>query len=160
MAENRQSSPIDLVTENVELKVADSGPMRAYIARPANGGPHPGLIVFQEAYGVNSHIRNVTERFAAQGYLAIAPELFHRTAPTGFEGDYQNFASVRAHYQALTNEAAEADTKAAYNWLQSHPQVQRDRISAVGFCMGGKISFLANSVVRLHAAVSFYGGGI
>lgn len=160
MAESRQSSPNDLVTENIELKVAGSGPMQAYTARPASRGPHPGLIVFQEAYGVNSHIRNVTERFAAEGYFAIAPELFHRTAPAGFEGDYENFPSVMAHYQAVTDEAAEADTRAAYEWLHSNPQVRRDRISAVGFCMGGKICFLANSVVRLHAAVSFYGGRI
>ena len=139
MAEKRQSSLNDLVTESIALDVVGSGPMRAYVARPASGEPHPGLIVFQEAYGVNSHIRDVTERFAAQGYLAIAPELFHRTAPAGFDGDYNNFPSVRTHYQA---------------------QGQPDRISAVGFCMGGKISFLANSVVPLHAAVSFYGGGI
>lgn len=160
MAEKRQSSLNDLVTESIALDVVGSGPMRAYVARPASGEPHPGLIVFQEAYGVNSHIRDVTERFAAQGYLAIAPELFHRTAPAGFEGDYNNFPSVRTHYQAVTDEAAEADTRAAYDWLHSHPQGQPDRISAVGFCMGGKISFLANSVVPLHAAVSFYGGGI
>lgn len=160
MAENRQSSLNDLVTEKIELKVADRGPMTAYLARPRGGGPHPGLIVFQEAFGVNAHIRNVTERFAAQGYLAIAPELFHRTAPAGFRGDYENLASVRPHYQAVTNETAEADTRATYEWLHSQPLVQRDRISAVGFCMGGKICFLANSVVPLHAAVSFYGGGI
>lgn len=156
MVENRN----DLVTESIELKVAESGPMGAYMARPRREGPHPGLIVFQEAFGVNSHIRNVVERFAAQGYLAIAPELFHRTAPAGFEGDYKNFPSVTPHYQAVTNEAAEADTRAAYEWLHSHPLVESDRISAVGFCLGGKICFLANSVVRLHAAVSFYGGGI
>ena len=79
------------------------------MARPASGGPHPGLMVFQEAFGVNGHIRNVTERFAAQGYVAVAPELFHRTAPPGFEGNYNDFCSVMPHYQAVTNEAAEAD---------------------------------------------------
>jgi dienelactone hydrolase len=67
-------SEIEIARERLELKVANSGPMGAYVARPAGTGPHPGLIVFQEAYGVNSHIRNVTDRFAAQGYVAIAPE--------------------------------------------------------------------------------------
>ncbi len=67
-----------IVKEKIELKVADSKPMSAYVARPRAADRIPGLMVFQEAFGVNSHIRNVTERFAAQGYVAIAPELFHR----------------------------------------------------------------------------------
>jgi len=134
--------------------------MAAYVARPSAPGRHPGLIVFQEAFGVNSHIRNVTERFAAQGYAAIAPELFHRTAPAGFEGDYKDFPSLRPHYQAVTNEAAQADIRAVYDWLSFSPNLKADQISSVGFCMGGKISFLANSVVPLRSAVSFYGGGI
>lgn len=146
--------------ETVELNVPGAPPMRAYVARPSTAGPHPGLMVFQEAYGVNGHIRDVTDRFAAQGYVAIAPELFHRTAPPGFEGDYKNFPSVMPHYQAVTNEAAEADIRATYGWLRSSPHVTPDRISCVGFCMGGKISFLANAVVPMRAAVSFYGGGI
>ena len=149
-----------LVKEKIELKVPGTSPMAAYVARPASGGPHPGLIVFQEAFGVNAHIRDVTERFAAQGYVAIAPELFHRTAPAGFEGNYKDFPSVKPHYQAVTNEAAEADTRVTYDWLHSNSHVNAERISSVGFCMGGRVSFLANSLVPLRAAVSFYGGGI
>ena len=149
-----------IVREKVELKIPGSSSMSAYAARPAAEGPHPGLMVFQEAYGVNSHIRDVTDRFAAQGYVAIAPELFHRTAPPGWEGNYGDFPSVMPHYQAVTNEAAEADVQASYDWLRAHPHVSADHISCVGFCMGGRVSFLANSVVPVRSAVSFYGGGI
>ncbi|MGA7752364.1 MAG: dienelactone hydrolase family protein [Candidatus Sulfotelmatobacter sp.] len=149
-----------IVKENIELNVAGSTPMGAYVARPSSAGPHPGLIVFQEAFGVNSHIRNVTERFAAAGYAAVAPELFHRTAPRGFAGDYKDFPSVTPHIQALKNELAEADIRATYEWLHSNPHVNPDRISCVGFCMGGRMSFLANAIVPMKAAVSFYGGGI
>ena len=149
-----------IVKEHVVLEVSDGGSMAAYVARPAGGEPRPGLMVFQEAFGVNGHIRNVTERFADEGYVGIAPELFHRTAPRGFEGDYKNFPSVMPHYQAVTNETAEADIRATYDWLRSSSSVMADRISCVGFCMGGKVAFLANSVVPMHAAVSFYGGGI
>jgi carboxymethylenebutenolidase len=152
--------PGGIVKEKIQLKVADSTPMSAYVARPASGDPHPGLMVFQEAFGVNSHIRKVTERFAEEGYVAIAPELFHRTAPAGFEGDYKDFPSVKPHYQAVTNEAAEADVAATFGWLRSNSYVQPDAISCVGFCMGGRVSFLANSVVPVQKAVSFYGGGI
>ncbi len=153
-------SDIAIAKETIELNVPGAPPMRAYVARPSSGGPHPGLIVFQEAFGVNRHIRNVTDRFAAQGYVAVAPELFHRTAPPRFEGDYKSFASVTPHYQAVTNEAAEADIRATYEWLHSNRHVNPDRISCVGFCMGGKVAFLANAVVPMRAAVSYYGGGI
>ena len=149
-----------VVTETIKLNVANSGPMSAYVARPAGNGLYPGLMVFQEAFGVNSHIRNVTERFAAQGYIAIAPELFHRTAPAGFEGNYKDFPSMMPHMKAVTNEAAEEDVKATYEWLRSNAGVKYDEISAVGFCMGGRVAFLANCVVPLKKAVSFYGGGI
>ncbi|HEY1678845.1 MAG TPA: dienelactone hydrolase family protein [Candidatus Sulfotelmatobacter sp.] len=149
-----------ILKEIIQLDVPGSSFMEAYVARPASAGPHPGLIVFQEAFGVNSHIRTVTERFAAQGYVAVAPELFHRTAPTGFEGNYQDFASVAPHYQAITNEGAGADARATYEWLGGNSQVQSDKIACVGFCMGGRISFLANSMLPLQSVVSFYGGGI
>lgn len=149
-----------IATEKIVLEVPSRTKMQAYVARPASGGPHSALFVFQEAFGVNAHIRKVTERFAEQGYVAIAPELFHRTAPPGFEGSYNDFPSVMPHYQAVTVEAAEADARAAYEWLRRNSQVQPDQISAVGFCMGGRVSFVANSVLPLRSAVSFYGGGI
>jgi len=147
------------VKEKVKLAVADGTQMAAYVARPEQGGPHPGLLVFQEAFGVNHHIRSVSERFAAEGYVVIAPELFHRTAP-GFEGSYTDFPAVMPHLQAMTTETAEMDIGSAHEWLRSNAQVKPNEISSVGFCMGGRFSFLANSVVPLRAAVSFYGGGI
>lgn len=134
--------------------------MPAYVARPEREGPHPGLLLFQEAFGVNHHIRNVSDRFAEQGYVVIAPELFHRTAPPGFEASYTDFPSVTPHLKAVTTETAEADTKAAYDWLRSNALVKASDISSVGFCLGGRVSFIANSSVPLRAAVSFYGGGI
>ncbi len=150
-------SELEIVKEKVELSVADGTRMSAYVARPKDGGAHPGLLVFQEAFGVNHHIRNVAERFAAVGYVAIGPELFHRTAP-GFEGSYTDFAAVMPHLQAVTAETAEADVRSAYDWLRS--SAKASDISSVGFCMGGRVSFIANSIVALRAAVSFYGGGI
>jgi carboxymethylenebutenolidase len=148
-----------ITSERVQLPVQGSTPMSAYVARPASG-THPGLIVLQEAFGVNAHIRDVTERFAREGYVAIAPELYHRTAPPGFEASYSDFASIRPHMAAVTTEAAEAESRAAYESLRSNPHVKPSDISCVGFCMGGRVSFIANSALPLRAAVSFYGGGI
>ena len=148
-----------LTRENVTLAVDDGTQMAAYVARPKDAKRLPGMIVLQEAYGVNSHIREVTERLAAEGYVAIAPELFHRTAP-GFQGDYTNFPAVMPHMRAVTATTAEADLGAALAWLQTAPFVERETIYSVGFCMGGRISYLANAALPLRAAASFYGGGI
>jgi carboxymethylenebutenolidase len=153
-------SGIAILKEKVELAVSDGTRMAAYVARPEASGPHPGLLLFQEAFGVNHHIRSMSDRFAGEGYVVIAPELFHRTAPPGFEGSYTDFPSLKSHYEAVTTETAEADLRSAYEWLRSNAKIKGNEISSVGFCMGGRVSFLANSVVPLRSAVSFYGGGI
>jgi carboxymethylenebutenolidase len=148
-----------VVCDHITLNISDGSRMASYVARPDDSSVHPGIIVLQEAFGVNSHIRKMCDRFAAEGYVAIAPELFHRTAP-GFEGDYNDFPSVGPHMRAMTVEGTEADLRATFEWLRSQKQVQSERISSVGYCMGGRVSFLANSILPLHAAASYYGGGI
>jgi carboxymethylenebutenolidase len=149
----------EIKTEWITLNVADGTVMRVYVARPQDSAPHTGLLVFQEAFGVNGHIRDVTERFGCEGYIAVAPELFHRTAP-GFEGAYNNFESAMPHIMALTDQNLEADVRAAYQWLRADPASQGQQIACVGFCMGGRVTFLANAVLPVSAAISFYGGGI
>lgn len=145
----------------VTLQVADGTSMAAYVAYPENTDENtPAIIVLQEAFGVNGHIRNVTDRFAREGYVAIAPELFHRTAPKGFEASYTDFPSVMPHMQALTPEALTADLQAAYTWITGQSQVNQQNIFSVGYCLGGRVSFLANTVLPLKAAVSYYGGGM
>src|ERR1700726_2515707 len=104
-------------TENVSLQVREGRTMNGFVVTPADGGKLPGLLVFQEAFGVNPHIRDVTQRFAKQGYVAIAPELFHRSGP-GFEETYNNFPACMPHIQALTPEGLTNDAKAAFDWLQ------------------------------------------
>jgi len=148
-----------ILKENVSLQVADGTSMNAYVATPGGTAKAPGLLVFQEAFGVNAHIRDVADRFAKQGYVAIAPELFHRTGP-GFDGAYSNFPACMPHMQALTPDGIIADSRAAFDWLQKNPRVLPNATASVGFCMGGRASFLANSGLPLKAAVSFYGGGL
>ncbi len=147
-------------TSKVSLKVSDGTEMAAFVAKPSGPGPHPGILVFQEAFGVNSHIQNVAKRFAEEGYVALAPELFHRTAQPGLTLEYGNFAPILPHMQAMTESTLEADVRAGFDWLQGLAEVQKGRIGCVGYCMGGRTSFLANSVVPLKAAISYYGGGI
>jgi len=143
----------------IELKVSDGSAMAAYVARPQTAGKHPGILVFQEAFGVNPYIRDVADRFANEEFTAIAPELFHRTG-RGFEGSYTDFSGTQPHVSKLTNENLEGDIKAGYEWLTKDSQTDSRNIFSIGFCMGGRVSFLADSVVPLKASVSFYGGGI
>jgi carboxymethylenebutenolidase len=146
--------------EKVTLDVGDGTTMLAHVARPRDvGARHPGLLVFQEAFGVNEYIRDIAQRFAHEGFVAVAPELFHRTA-AGFEGSYTDFEAIRPHTQALTRDGLIADIAAAFAWLAHEPQVVADQIAAVGFCLGGRVAYLANATQPLRAAISFYGGGI
>jgi carboxymethylenebutenolidase len=147
-------------SSELELPVGDGARMRAYAARPDGPGPFPGLIVFQEAFGVTPHIRSVADRFAAEGYLAVAPELFHRTAPPGWSASYADFPSVAPHVQAVTEATLEADARAAWDWLAAQPETRPGAIGAIGYCLGGRASFVANVALPLKAAVSYYGGRI
>jgi carboxymethylenebutenolidase len=142
----------------ITLEVNNSNPMEAYVATPQGEGQFPAIIVFQEAYGVNAPIRDVADKLAQEGFLAVAPELFHRTAPAGYEAGYGDFSVVMPHFQAITPEGLTDDINAVYNWLQAQPNVKGDKIGTIGFCLGGRVSYFANSVVKLAAAVSFYGG--
>jgi carboxymethylenebutenolidase len=145
-------------TSHTTLKVNDGTTMQCYVSMPDAQGKYPGIILFQEAFGVNGHIRGVADRLAKEGYVVIAPELFHRTAPAGFEGSYTDFTALAPHFQGITVEGLGADSKAAYDWLQQQANVNHSKIGCIGFCLGGRTSFVANTVVPLSAAVSYYGG--
>lgn len=143
----------------IPLDVDDGTAMQAYAIRPASAGRKPGLILFQEAYGVNAHIRDVAARFAARGFVVIAPELYHRTG-TRVEGSYDDFAALGPHFNAVSSDTIAADARAAHAWLIAQPDVDANRIATIGYCMGGRAAFVANLELPLAAAVTYYGGGI
>jgi carboxymethylenebutenolidase len=144
-------------TETITLQ-SDGSQMSAFVARPETTKA-PALIVLQEAFGVNDHIKDVTKRFAEQGYLAVAPELFHRTAPPEWTAGYGNFEPIKPHLQAVTTEAITADVRAVYDWIEQDSQAITDKVGAIGYCMGGRAAFVANATLPLQAASSYYGGG-
>jgi len=145
----------DIQSEYVELSVADGSTMRAWFTHPAKEETRAGLMVFQEAFGVNPHIRSVADRFARAGYAAIAPELYHRSS-LGFEGSYDDMAPAIALARQLKPEDTENDIRATHAFLRGRVG---DNIACVGYCMGGRVSFLANITAPVCAAVSYYGGG-
>ncbi len=149
---------MEITSAYVQLSVNDGTTMRAWVARPKEEGARLGLLVFQEAFGVNAHIREVAERFAREGFVAVAPELFHRTG-AGFEGRYDDFPATMPHMKALNDSSMAADHRAAFDWLRATmgPEIP---VFAIGYCMGGRASFLAALTLPLAGAVSYYGGGI
>ncbi len=143
-------------TETVQLKVSDGSEMAAFVVWPESRAPKKGIIVIQEAFGVNNYIEDICQRFAREGFLAVAPELYHRTQ-TGLQIPYTDLPASVPHRDAMTEEGTIADLQATFDYLKSQ---QIDRFAAIGFCMGGRIAFLANTVLPLQAAVTFYGSRI
>lgn len=115
------------------------------------------VIVIQEAFGVNDHIEDVCRRFAAAGYRAVAPHLFHRSGDPVL--DYAAIEQVMPHMRALSEAGLLADLAVTLDYLASKG-FDRASIGIVGFCMGGSVTFLAAARYRLGAAVTFYGGGV
>ncbi|MDP5016133.1 MAG: dienelactone hydrolase family protein [Dolichospermum sp.] len=139
----------------------DNLAIAAYLAKPTASGSYPGIVVLQEIFGVNVHIRDVTERIAKLGYVAIAPALFQRQAP-GFETGYTpKDVEIGRNYAAETT-ASEllSDIQAAINYLKTLPEVKPDGFGCIGFCFGGHVAYLAATLPDIQATASFYGAGI
>ena len=142
---------------DVTVDTAD-GPMRLYEAKPP-GEARGAIVVVQEAFGVNPHIEDVTRRAAAAGFHAVAPDLFHRTGP-GSVAEYGDFEKVMEYYKEVSgDDAVLGDVDAALAHLRAAGHADSG-IGIVGFCFGGRVSFLVALRRALGAAVGFYGGGI
>lgn len=136
-------------------QVSSTG-MGVYVAEP-EGDARGAVVVLQEAFGVNAHIRDVTDRFAAAGHLAAAPHLFWRSGDP--ELGYEDMTEVMPFIMQLQADEIEADLEATFDHLAGLG-VDRSQVAVVGFCMGGSVSFVAGCFWKLGAAVTFYGGGI
>jgi carboxymethylenebutenolidase len=144
-------------TGDVTVHTTD-GPMRIYEARP-DADPRGAVIVIQEAFGVNPHIEDVTRRLADAGYHAVAPEIFHRSGP-GCVAEYGKFEQVLQYFKDVSgDDAVLSDVDAALSHLRA-AGFSDAAIGIVGFCFGGRVTFLVARHYAIGAAVGFYGGGI
>jgi carboxymethylenebutenolidase len=146
----------DVQTNDIVLETAD-GPMACFQAEP-QGEPRGAVLVIQEAFGVNAHIRDVTTRFATVGFHAVAPAFFHRAGGGAVE-DYTDFAAIFPLFEGLSDEGILMDADAAFDHLRISGFTDA-QIGTVGFCFGGRATFLVALRRALGAAVGFYGGGI
>ena len=144
------------MSETIKLTASDGVTIGAYKATPA-GKPNGGIVVLQEIFGVNPHIRRVTDGFAAAGYLAIAPALFDRVRP-GIEMGYagEDMARGMELVGQLDRKATLLDIEAAIKAAS-----EAGKVGIVGFCWGGSMTFAAAAELPgLSAAVAYYGGNI
>jgi carboxymethylenebutenolidase len=133
----------------------EDGPMPGFQAR-SDGVAKGGVIVVQEAFGVNSHIEDVARRFAAAGWDAVAPAFFHRQGSPVL--DYDDLATVMPLLGQMTPAGLAVDLTAAVDHLAAGHAA--GNVAVVGFCMGGTVAFYAAALRPLGAAVTFYGGGV
>ena len=131
-----------------------------YLALPPSG-QGPGLVLWQEIFGVNAHIQAVAEQYALDGFVVLAPDTFWRQAPRvqlGYSGDdYQQALTLMKAYAAPD---ALADITAAVAALRARPEVGTAKVGTFGYCMGGRLAYLSAATAGVDAAVAFYGGGI
>jgi carboxymethylenebutenolidase len=150
---------MDVIGSAVQLNTAD-GKMEAYQARPKDSGAYPGIVVLMEAFGLNDHIKNVTERIAQEGYVAIAPDLYHRESERIVP--YSDLQKAVGTMNRLQDSKVMDDVGAAIAHLKSQSNVRAGSVGVTGFCMGGRFTYLsaAHHNKDVKAAVVFYGGGI
>lgn len=143
----------------IDLQAADGLRFPAYVAQPA-GQPRGGVVVLQEIFGVNSHIRAVADGYAAAGYLAVAPSTFHRIKPgveLGYQPDDMKAGmELKAAVEALPAPGVLQDIQAAVGHA-----AQAGKVGVVGYCWGGLLTWRTACLLQgVSAAVPYYGGGI
>jgi carboxymethylenebutenolidase len=145
------------MSEHIQLQAADGHTLDAYVAKPA-GEPVAALVIIQEIFGVNGHIRDVADRYAKEGYLAIAPALFDRYE-RGVDLGYDEADREKAmsFMPKLNWDWFVADSEAAAEYGR---KATGKKVGIVGYCLGGTVAWLASARLKLDAAVGYYGGGI
>ena len=142
--------------EHIRLKSA-AGEIGAYVATP-KGTPKGGIVVIQEIFGVNHHIKAVTDKFAQDGYMALAPCFFDRIKP-GIELGYtpDTIAEGRGYVMSMGVDKPVQDVDAAIAELKKRGC---KKVAVTGFCWGGTITWLSATRLKPDAAIGYYGGGI
>ena len=150
---------MEITTSTIQFNTPD-GKMEAYEARPKDAAARPAVIVLMEAFGVNGHIKDVTERIAREGYVAVAPDLYHREPERVVP--YTEMQKAIGIMNRLQDPKVMSDVGAVISHLKSQSYVKANAVGVTGFCMGGRFTYLAAAHHNkdIHAAVAFYGGGI
>ena len=147
----------------IDIKAQDGGQFKGYLSLPhqaEKAGKGPGIVLIQEIFGVNSHIRAVADQYASDGYTVLAPDMFWRMQPMVDLGYAQEDIQTGMGYlQKMDFAAAVKDLAATVTALRGLPECT-GKVASLGYCMGGMLSYLCAANAGVDAAVCYYGGGI
>lgn len=152
MSESRSEQPVK--AEWIDIH----DHLKGWLAQPDDPkGAYPAVIVFIEAFGVNEHFQSLAKRLAATGLVVLIPDIYH-----GKVYSYEDLQGAIGHLRTLSDDKSMAAAKAALDYLRQTVRAKSDAIAVLGFCMGGRLAFLANAELAgdLRCAVCFYPGGV
>lgn len=150
---------MNITTRTVDV-AGDGGPMSTYVAEPVDSGRYPVVIVFVEAFGLNAHIKDVTNRFAGEGYVAISPDMYYRAGPGNVVG-YEDVPKIMPLMQGMNDVLSNADFRIAIDFIKTLDKADSSKIATTGYCMGGTLSWLCACLNRdVKAAAVYYSGGL
>ena len=140
----------------------DGSLMRLYVARPLPEGRRPGVLFYSDIYQLGEPIRRLADRLAGYGYVVAAPEIFHRREAIGTVIEPDGIGRLRGndHARNTTIAAYDADAAAVLQWLAADAGVDRERLGAVGFCIGGHLAFRAALRPEVKASACIYPTGL
>lgn len=150
-----------ITTEYVDIP-AGGAPMRMFVAAPKAPGKYPGIVCYSDIFQLTGPMLRAVSRLAGYGFVAAAPEIYHRIEPAGTAIAFDDAGRTRGMENAARTPAAhfDEDRRAALDYLARHPQVAEGELGAMGFCIGGHLAFRAAVEPEVRATVCFYGTGI
>ena len=157
-------------TAMVDVRTPD-GSAQAYLAEPGDGGSHPAVLLYMDAFGLRPALERIVERIAAEGYVVLAPNVFYRDAGAAIaseevmasaEARSELFGTLRQYMGALTPDAVERDAGAYLDFLESRDEVADGPVGVTGYCMGGRLTILTAGArpERVGAAATFHAGNL
>ena len=150
-----------ITTENVEVEVGGS-PMRMLVCAPKTDGQYPGVLCYSDIFQLTGPMQRAVARLAGYGFVAAAPEIYHRIEPPGSAIAFDDEGRTRGLDDAARTTVADfdADCRAALDYLAAHPRVGKGSLGAMGFCIGGHLAFRAALQRDVRATVCFYPTGV
>jgi len=150
-----------VTTEYVDIP-AGGVPMRMFVAAPAASGKYPGILCYSDIFQLTGPMLRASTRLAGYGFVTATPEIYHRIEPAGSVIPFDDAGRTRGLDDAMKTPVAHFDQsrRAALDYLAAHPHVGQDKLGAMGFCIGGHLSFRAALEPDVRATVCYYGTGI
>jgi len=153
--------PMVITTEYVDIPSGGT-PMRMFVAAPKAAGRYPGIVCYSDIFQLTAPMLRAVSRLAGYGFLAAAPEIYHRREPAGAAIPFDDAGRTRGMEDAARTRVAEfdEDRRAVLDYLAKHPLLAAGRLGAMGFCIGGHLAFRAALEPDVRATVCFYGTGV